>query len=171
VKKLGPNALKAARVVRLPAEAGGRETPAGLIPLTHPEGRPRDLSGKLRELTPGKYAVELDIPEWADQLVGPPGPDGRATKLRCNFEVLPPDNEELVDLAANLSLLDELAQASGGKVYTVETVHELLDALSAQVAVREYFVERPLRHSWWVFGVFIALLACEWALRKWAGLP
>jgi hypothetical protein len=171
VKKLGANALKAARVVRLPAEAGGKETPVGLVPLTNPEGRPRDLSGKVRDLTPGKYAVELDIPEWADELVGPPGPDGRATKLRCNFEVLPPDNEELVDLAANLPLLEELASASGGKVYSIENVHELLEVLAAQTAVREYFVERPLRQSWWVFGVFIALLSLEWALRKWAGLP
>lgn len=171
VKKLGPNAMKGARVIRLPEGVDGKETPVGLIPLTHPEGRPRDLSGKAHDLTPGKYAVELEIPEWADQLQGPPGPDGRATKLRCMFEVAPPDNEELVDLAANLSLLEELAQAGGGKVYSIETAKELIDALAAQSATREYFIERPLRQSWWVLGIFLAFLTLEWVLRKWAGLP
>lgn len=171
IKKLGPNAMKGARVVRLPEVVGGKETPAGLIPLTHPEGRPRDLSGKAHDLTPGKYVVELEIPEWADQLQGPPGPDGRATKLRCPFEVAPPDNEELVDLAANLSLLEELAQAGGGKVYTIENAKELVDALAAQSATREYFIERPLRQSWWVLGIFLAFLTLEWILRKWSGLP
>lgn len=171
VKKLGPNAMKGARVVRLPEVVGGKETPVGLIPLTHPEGRPRDLSGKAHDLTPGKYAVELEIPEWTDQLQGPPGPDGRATKLRCTFEVAPPDNEELVDLAANLSLLEELAQCGGGKVYSIENAKELIDALTAQSATREYFIERPLRQSWWPLGIFLAFLTLEWILRKWAGLP
>ncbi len=171
VKKLGPNAIKGARVVRLPEVVGGKETPAGLIPLTHPEGRPRDLSGKAHDLTPGKYAVELEIPEWADQLQGPPGPDGRATKLRCPFEVAPPDNEELVDLAANLSLLEELAQAGNGKVHSIENAKDLIESLAAQSATREYFVERPLRQSWWVLGAFLAFLTLEWVLRKWAGLP
>ncbi len=171
VKKLGPNAIKGARVIRLPEVVGGKETPAGLIPLTHPEGRPRDLSGKAHDLTPGKYAVELEIPEWADQLQGPPGPDGRATKLRCPFEVAPPDNEELVDLAANLSLLEELAQAGNGKVHSIENAKDLIESLAAQSATREYFVERPLRQSWWVLGAFLAFLTLEWILRKWAGLP
>lgn len=171
VKKLGPNAIKGARVIRLPEVVGGKETPAGLIPLTHPEGRPRDLSGKAHDLTPGKYAVELEIPEWADQLQGPPGPDGRATKLRCPFEVAPPDNEELVDLAANLSLLEELAQAGNGKVHSIENAKDLIESLAAQSATREYFVERPLRQSWWMLGAFLAFLTLEWILRKWAGLP
>ncbi|QEL16214.1 hypothetical protein [Limnoglobus roseus] len=171
VKKLGPNSLKGARVIRLPDSVDGKETSVGLIPLTNPDGRPRDLSGKAHDLTPGKYAVELEIPEWTDQLQGPPGPDGRATKLRCTFEVAPPDNEELVDLAANLSLLEELAQAGGGKVYTIENAKELVDALAAQSATREYFIERPLRQSWWILGVFLAFITLEWILRKWAGLP
>jgi len=171
VKKLTPNAVKNAKIVRLPEEAGGKESPAGLIALTHPEGRPRDLMGKVNDLTPGRYAVELEVPEWSDQLQGPPGPDGRALTLRCPFEVAPPDNEELVDLAANLPLLDDLAQAGNGKVYGIENAKELLETLAAQSATREYFIEHPLRQSWWAFGLFLILLSLEWILRKWAGLP
>ena len=171
LKKLGPGALKGARIVRLPEKAGGAEVPAGLIPLANPEGRPRDLAGSVKDLVPGKYAIELEIPDWADKLQGPPGPDGRFAPLRSRFEVLPPDNEELIDLGANLQLMEEMAEATGGKVYSVDEVDALVEALSQQTAVRESHVDRPLRMSWWILGAFLVLLTLEWGLRKWAGLP
>lgn len=171
LKKLGPGALKGARILRLPDKAGGVEVSAGLIPLTNPEGRPRDLAGSIKDLVPGKYAVELEIPDWADKLQGPPGPDGRFAPLRSRFEVLPPDNEELIDLGANVQLLEELAGATGGKVYAVDEVDQLIEILNQQTAVRETRVDRPLRMSWWILGAFLILLTLEWGLRKWAGLP
>jgi hypothetical protein len=171
VKKLGPNALKGVRLVKLPDRDGEAERPLSLTPLTQPDGRPRDLAGKLRDLTPGKYAVELEIPEWADQLVGPVGPDGRATKLRSTFEVLPPDNEELVELSADMPLLEEIAKSTGGKVYTPDKVKDLLDKLSAQVAKVDTQTEYAARKSWLTLAVVLVLLALEWGLRKWAGLP
>jgi hypothetical protein len=127
--------------------------------------------GTLRDLTPGRYAVELEVPEWADQLSGPPGPDGRAVPLRARFEVLPPDGEELSDLSANRALLEQIATASGGKVYTPETLGELTEALSTRAATREVMVRLPARLSWWVLGLVAALLTVEWVLRKWSGLP
>ncbi|HEY2784100.1 MAG TPA: hypothetical protein VGJ05_03920, partial [Fimbriiglobus sp.] len=106
LKKLGPGAMKGAKIIRLPDKPDGAEAPAGLIPLANPEGRPRDLAGSAKDLVPGKYAIELVIPDWADKLQGPPGPDGRFAPLRSRFEVLPPDNEELIDLGANLPLME-----------------------------------------------------------------
>jgi hypothetical protein len=169
VRKLGPNALKGVRVVKLTDD--GKESPAGLFPLANSEARPRELTTALKDLSPGKYAVELDIPEWADQLQGPPGPDGRASKLRARFEVLPPDGEELVELSGNRDLLEQIAAASGGKVYTPDTVGELVEALAGRAATREELVERPARRSWWLLGAFVLLIAAEWCLRKWSGLP
>jgi hypothetical protein len=171
LKKLGPGSLKGARIVRLPEKPGAAEVPAGLIPLASPEGRPRDLAGAVKDLVPGKYVVELEIPDWADKLQGPPGPDGRFAPLRSRFEVLPPENEELVDLGANLPLMEEMAEATGGRVYSIDEVDSLVEALSQQTAVRETRVDRPLRMSWWVLGAFLLMLSLEWALRKWAGLP
>jgi hypothetical protein len=171
LKKLRPGALKGARIVRLPEKPGAAEVPSGLIPLVSPEGRPRDLAGAVKDLVPGRYAVELEIPDWADKLQGPPGPDGRFAPLRSRFEVLPPENEELVDLGANLPLMEEMAEATGGRVYSIDEVDSLVEALSQQTAVRETRVDRPLRMSWWVLGTFLLLLTLEWALRKWAGLP
>jgi hypothetical protein len=171
VKMLSPNARKATRIVRLPTAVGGAETQVALAPLLIPEGRPRDLQAKLTDLAPGKYAVELDIPEWADELIGPPGVDGRAEKLRAYFEVVPPDNEELIDLSANWTLLQEMADASGGQVVTPENVQAILDKLSTRTATRSVTIDRPLRRSWSVFSILLGLLALEWILRKWIGLP
>jgi len=171
VRKLGPTALKGARVVKLPMRPDDKEKTSALTPLTTPEGRPRDLTGKIRGLTPGKYAIELEIPEWADQLQGPPGPDGRATKLRATFEMLPPDHEELVELSANLPLLEELAATTRGQVFTPDQAAELVEKLIAQTATVEHRVDRPFRKSWLTLLLILGLLSAEWGLRKWAGLP
>ncbi len=171
IKKLTPNALKGAKVIRLPNAVGGKESSVGLTPLNHPEGRPRDLMGKLKDLPPGKYVVELEIPEWADQLQGPPGTDGRAGPLRCPFEIVPPDQEELVELSANLPLLEDLAAAGNGKVHSIETARELIETLATQTVTREYYQDQPIRQSWWTLTLLIGLLSVEWGLRKWSGLP
>ncbi len=171
VRKLGATALKGARILKLPSKPGDAEKTSALTPLTHPDARPRDLTGKIRGLTPGKYAIELEIPEWADQLQGPPGPDGRATKLRSTFEMLPPDNEELVELSANLPLLEELAATTKGQVFTPDQAAELLEKLIAQTATVEHRVDRPFRKSWLTLIVILGLLSAEWGLRKWSGLP
>jgi hypothetical protein len=171
LKKLGPNSLKGARLIKLPAKDGEAEKVVSLTPLAQPEGRPWDLSGKLRELVPGKYGVELEIPEWADQLIGPVGADGRATKLRSTFEVLPPDNEEVVELSADMPLLEELAAGNNRTVYRPDQVKELIDQLKAKGATVDSRSEFPARKSWFTLFVVLALLGAEWGLRKWVGLP
>jgi hypothetical protein len=171
VKKLGPNSLKGARVIRLPGKEGEVEQPVGLTPLQQPDNRPRDVTGKIRDLTPGRYAIELEIPDWADQLVGPVGADGRQSKLRSTFEVLPPDNEEVVELSADLQLLEDLAVGSGGKVYQPDQVNELIKQLRSKAATVDTRTEYPARKSWLALILVLTLLTAEWGLRKWAGLP
>jgi hypothetical protein len=171
VKPLRPDSLKGAKVIRLPAREGDREEPLGLTPLQQPEGRTRDVTGKLRDLTPGRYAVELEIPQWEAELQGPLGPDGRPTKLRSTFEVLPPDNEEVVELSADLPLLEEIAASSGGKVYQPDQMKDLLSQLQAKVAKVDTRTEHPARKSWLTLTLVLALLGAEWGVRKWAGLP
>jgi len=170
VKKLSAGSLKGARVIRLPAKPGEAERVVASVPFQQPEARPRDLTATVKDLTPGKYALELDIPEWADQLQGPVGPDGRGTNLRSPFEVLPGDREELLDLSANEPLLEELATATGGTVYTPETLDELIAKLKTETAVIEHRTARPFRQSWWLMGLILGLLTAEWGLRKWSGL-
>jgi hypothetical protein len=119
---------------------------------------------RLSGLPPGHYAAEPEVPEWAEYLRGPAG------KLRSAFEVLPPDADETADLSANLPLMEQLAAASGGRVYDVTNVGDLARELVARAAMREYESSSPLRRSWWTLAVVALLLTAEWVVRKLSGL-
>ena len=80
------------------------------------------------------------------------------------------DQEELLDLSTNYPLLEELATITDGKVYTPETIDELIERLRGETAVVEHRTVRPFRQSWWVLGLILGLLTVEWSVRKWNGL-
>src|SRR5205823_2144826 len=91
--------------------------------------QPRVLEGKLNSLSPGRYAIELAIPDFADKLFGP-AQEGQPRKpLRSELTVLPPDTREMVDVETDWDELKALAASSGGEVYTAENVSDLVDKL------------------------------------------
>jgi hypothetical protein len=150
---------------------GKPDEPVATVNLQRPEARPRELEAKVRDLPPGQYAAELVIPDLADQLNGPPGPDGRPAPLRALFSVSPRESTEMTDLATNLPLLEEIAAKSGGKVFTADTAAELGELLTQRAATRSYSTETKLWQAWPTLAAFLALLTLEWLARKWAGLP
>jgi len=164
---LKPDALAAARVIR----TDGKEETVALVPLGKREAQPRVLQGKLANLPPGRYAVELVIPDLAGKLDDPTSRPGERKPLRATFAVLPPDSTELIDLGTNWAALEELAAKSGGQVYTPEDAAELLKKLAAQSVPHTERRQQAL-WQWWVMLVLVVvLLTGEWAGRKWAGLP
>jgi hypothetical protein len=165
-----PKGLKAATVYKLAEKPGEKDAVVATLPLTAPEGRPREWQATARGLPPGRYAVELAVPEWAGELVGPPGPDGRPTPLRAPLDVTPADQSELVDLTPDLEGLRAITSKTGGRVFDVDSLDDLSAALSAKHATRETVVERPWRRSWGLLGLVVGLLGAEWAVRKWVGL-
>jgi hypothetical protein len=167
---LGPDALAGARILRQGDGPAGEKAVA-LVPLRRREAQPRVLEGKVRDLLPGRYEIELAIPELADKLTAPPGPDGKPGKLRASFTVAAPEGEEMVELATNWPLLDELAAKSGGKVFTAENAPELVELLTRQSAVHVEHHEFRLWQWWVTLAAFLVLLTLEWVARKWAGLP
>jgi hypothetical protein len=169
--RLRPDALAGARILRQGGGAANAEEGVGLVPLSRREAQPRVLEGRIRDLPAGQYAIELTIPELADKLQGAPGPDGKPGKLRANFTVTPTEGEEMVELATNWPLLEELAAKSGGKVFTPENAAELVDLLTQQAVTREHYNEQRLWQWWWTLVVLLGLLTVEWVGRKWAGLP
>jgi hypothetical protein len=168
-RQLPPEALTGARIWRKLVD--GKEESAALVPLTRRAAQPREFDGRIRDLPPGQYEIELVIPDLGDQLTGTVGPDGKPQKLRAPFEVLRPDTEEMVNLATNWPLAEELAAKSGGKVFTPENAGELVDLLTEQVATRAYPIEHRFWQSWLTLVLFLILLSAEWVVRKWAGLP
>jgi hypothetical protein len=165
-----PDSLAGARIVKADDKNPSEEAVA-LVPLKRPEAQPHVLEGKVRDLSPGRYYIELAIPELADKLVGPAGTDGQPIKLKAPFTVTPRDNAEMIELSTNWPLLEEIAAKSDGKVYTPDNVAELSDVLLAASVKRETQVESKLWQEWWTLIVFLVFLTVEWVGRKWAGLP
>jgi hypothetical protein len=168
-RKLAPEAAAAVRVFRLRPDKP--DEPVALVNLQRPEARPREMDAKLRDLPAGRYAAELVIPDLADQLNGPPGPDGKPAPLRAPFSVAPRESTEMTDLATNFPLLEEIAAKSDGRVFTAETAAELADLLAAKAATRTVQTETKLWRAWPTLFAFLGLLTVEWLVRKWAGLP
>jgi hypothetical protein len=165
-----PDSLAGARIIRAD-DKNPSEDAVALVPLKHPDAQPRVLEGKVRDLPPGRYLIELAIPELADKLVGPAGGDGQPTKLTAPFTVTPRSNAEMIDLGTNYPLLEEIAAKSNGKVYAPENVAELADALVAASVKRETPIEHKFWMSSWMLVIFLAFVSVEWVCRKWAGLP
>lgn len=166
---LRPDALAGGRLLRLNSD--GKEEAVALVPLVRRAAQPRVLEGRVRDLPAGQYQIELAVPEMADKLNGPPGSDGQAGKLRAAFTVTPSDSGEMIELASNQPLLEELASKSGGKVFSAENATELVELLTHRAVTREHRTERKSWQEWWTLLVFLLLLSAEWVGRKLAGLP
>jgi hypothetical protein len=169
VRPLAPDAAAGARLLR--QEAGGKEEAVALVPLARREAQPRVLEGQVRDLPAGQYAIELVIPELADRLNGPPGADGKPGKLRAGFTVAGPEGEEIIELATNWPLLEEIAAKSGGKVFTPENAAELVELLREKGATKTEHWEFRLWQSWLTLLLFLVVLTVEWVARKFVGLP
>lgn len=169
LRPLGPEAAAGARILR--QAPGGKDEAVALVPLARRESQPRVLEGQVRDLSAGQYSVELVIPELADRLTAPPGPDGQPGKLRAGFTVSGPEGEETTELATNWPLLEELASKSGGKVFSAENAGELVALLQEKGATKTEHWEFRLWQSWGTLLLFLVLLTVEWVSRKLAGLP
>jgi hypothetical protein len=146
----------------------GKEQAVALVPLARRPAQPRVLEGKVHDLPPGRYAIELVIPDLADKLKAPAADD---KPLRAGFTVVPPDSREMVDLETRWPLLEEVAARSGGKVYAPEEAAELVQRLVSQAVAHAEHHEQRLWQWWVMLAVVVGLLTVEWAGRKLAGLP
>lgn len=162
-----PDLLAAARIVRSDSEKEGKAV--ALVPLKRNPSQPRVLEGRLADLPPGEYAIELVMPDYADKLMDPKGPPGQP--IRAHFTIRPPDSKERIDLEMRLPLLEEMAAQSGGKVFTPENAGELVDLLVKQSVQNIEHSEQKLWQWWVVLVLVLAFLTVEWTARKLAGLP
>jgi hypothetical protein len=165
-----PDALAGARILRA-AEGGKAESAVALVPLAPRAAQPRVLEGQLRDLPPGRYEVELAIPELAAQLRDSAAPPDQPRNLRAAFTVAPPESEELIETATNWPLLAEIADHSGGRIFTAANAGELAELLTARAVTREHRQENRLWQWWVTLALLLLLLTAEWVGRKWAGLP
>lgn len=165
---LPTSATPAVRLVRI--AAGGKEEKYALVPLQAREYQASVLDGKVRDLPPGQYRIDLDIPELTAKLA-----QEKADGTGNTFAVLPPQDDELFDLSANWGLLAALAQESKGEVFTPSQAGDIVDRLLPRVRSKDiYDREYPWQDAplvGWLLGALLTLLTLEWVLRKGAGLP
>ena len=95
-----------------PGKNGENDKAVALVPLNRREAQPRVLEGRLRDLPPAEYAIELVMPDYSDKLTakaGPPGKPDAGKPMRAAFAIRPPDSKEMIDLE------NALAAAGGNR--------------------------------------------------------
>jgi hypothetical protein len=170
---LGPvrtGLLAGARILTRTGVGNGDKAVA-LVPLSADPGQPRVLEGRIRGLVPGRYDLELVIPELADKLQESQRPDHAPRPLRARFMVRAPPSPEMIDLQARWPLLEELAARSGGKFFAAEDAGRLVELLAPKTVTHVEHHEQRLWQWWVVLAGMLTLLTLEWAGRKLAGLP
>ncbi|MEW4529478.1 hypothetical protein [Maioricimonas sp. JC845] len=82
-----------------------------------------------------------------------------------------PAADEFRSVEINRPLMSELARRSGGEVLEPSDLESFVQTLpTRRVPVTESWTS-PLWHNPWILLVVLALLAGEWGLRRWKGLP
>ncbi len=83
---------------------------------------------------------------------------------------LNPAAEEFRSIGPNRDLLEQIANATGGKVFEIGQLDQLVTALSKlEVPVLE-IKEKPLWHTPWFFLLALLCFLGEWGLRRWKGI-
>jgi hypothetical protein len=139
-------------------ELEGASSPTRRIRLQRKTGYGNVFDTTLRGLAADRYMARLTT-----------GGE-RPAVLSAEFEIQAPPGE-LVQLAVNSEGLREVAKATGGKFYTVETAEQLLhDLPKADPTLIEQLPDKPLWNNPWLLGALCLALASEWLLRRRVGM-
>ena len=136
-----------------------------LDPDGKPEGKPEvvtlypqgdDWKGPYIALgAPGEYEVAVKGTKAGKEI----GSD------KARFMVYQ-DNRELENPAADLALLKQISEITGGAFLASEALGQHLKALGPEASDYVFQSEHRLWDNWPFFLIFAALLTAEWALRK-----
>jgi hypothetical protein len=107
---------------------------------------------------PGPYQVRVLPSAESEPDSGP-----RAATLSFRVE---PARQELDHASWNRALLDSLANASGGKAFTLAELDQVADAFQIRQVERVLEFRDEVWDAPLVYGALMALLTAEWLLRK-----
>lgn len=124
------------------------------------EGRTRAHAGRVAALPPGSFRVELKI-------------NGQASDdpIFADFFVQEEKSLELSDVSCNRELLQQIAEASGGRVFNADEVDQLPELFKTEAEKESKTSETPLWNHWSMLMLFFGLMTLEWIIRKLSGLP
>ncbi|MGD9854327.1 MAG: hypothetical protein AB7U20_05185 [Planctomycetaceae bacterium] len=150
-----------AKAVLTAADAGDGAEPVATVKLEPVDSWPLVHEGKVSALKTGEYRVELQV-EDADLGDEP---------VSAELIVSAPGTSELAELSADRNLLEQIAEATGGRLFLpdeVDKIPELFAGVTEHGSSRE---EIALWDHWLMLALCFGLLTTEWVLRKLNGLP
>jgi hypothetical protein len=137
------------------------ESPIMTVDLTPTETRPMVHEGRAAGLDSGEYRIRL-IVENADL--------GEAD-LVSEIAVTERVTTELSELTANRDLLQQIADATGGRLFFPDQLDELPALFEGVKETEQVRDEISLWDHWLTLLLFCTLMGTEWVLRKLNGLP
>jgi uncharacterized membrane protein len=82
-----------------------------------------------------------------------------------------PQAEEFRRIAVDRERMQQLAAATGGEVLSPDDLPQFVESLPERDVPLKEAATTPLWHSPWMLAAILLLLAGEWGLRRWKGLP
>jgi hypothetical protein len=136
-------------------------------PMRYLADSPGMYEAQLPALESGLYHLVLDAPA-AEAVLQQEG----ATEVTADFAVDPLRTGEQIELAADPSLLNELAALSPrGKVVAPPMARQLLAQLPAGEYVTRSVSQQDLWSDWKLLALVLAAAGAEWFIRKSSALP
>ena len=160
--------------------ARGTETPAELpmtCEITTPAGRKLPLTMKSQGITtsagkqlPG-FIVDMPAEEpGLYQAVVRTEISGTKVESAPYPVYVRPYTPETMPKAANITALQALSRASGGKFCEINELNPTLSALHFEQSEEQRVFYRTLWNNWVILAALVGLLVLEWALRRWRNL-
>ena len=158
------NAAIAIKIVR-PAENSGSQPETPAVPI--------EIEAEASLAEPGLYEVVFTAKEAGAYraTIEVKDSDGKPVATTETGWVNDPAGAEFQNVAPNLRLLQEIADATDGEIIDVGRLDRFVAGLSARsMPVNERW-SSPLWDQPWVFMLVLCCLIGEWGLRRWKGLP
>ncbi|MBI4617226.1 MAG: hypothetical protein HY720_26675 [Planctomycetes bacterium] len=156
--------------------AAPRLVPSGEPVLLTVTGAPEGSQVRVQVVSPDGAVADVELAAGEGTRSGtfrPTSPGEHAAvaregsrEARASFVALRPAGE-MDEPFLDEHLLRDLARDSGGAYYTVLDAHRIPEALERSRRTSVERVEHSAGDSPVLFAVFVLLLSCEWALRRW----
>ena len=122
--------------------------------LTRDPNRPQEFTGDFRVLLPGKYRLEVAVPDEKEPV---------KEELQVRLPQL-----EFASLIQDVPTLEALVSGTGGKYLTLKEAAEAAPPLFPNKGER-IIIDQRIKELWdrsWVLYMLVTLLGAEWLTRK-----
>lgn len=135
--------------------------PLQTLPLQSLPDRPLAQEALINNLPVGDYQLELKLPD-SDLLQSP---------VIAPLSIRPEPSLEMIETTANRELLTQVASITGGELFELDQIQRIPELLQQNTRTQSFTAETPLWDHWLWLLLLLTVLAAEWILRKWNGLP